>query len=86
MEQEAVVPDDQRVLPPFDAAVIMEALGEALQIVEQRPAFLLAPADEALEMGGGRVERLAAGARMEADGGMDVLELVLGKAVSLAQP
>src|SRR5688572_18172133 len=85
MEQEAIVPDDQCVLPPLDPAMIMEALGEALEIVEQRPALLLAPADEALEIGGRRVEGLAAGARMHPDRGMDAFHFILGKTVMFAQ-
>src|SRR5687767_3133911 len=81
VEQEAVVPNDQRVLPPFDPAVIMEVLRQALQVIEQRAALRLAPPDEALEVGRGGEQRLAPGLGVDADRRMDALQLVLGETV-----
>src|SRR5579862_2019131 len=86
MQDEAVVPHEQRVRLPAHPALVLQPMRQGLQVVEQRPALLFAPADEALEIGALHVERFAAGAGMRADRGMDALQLILGITVRLAEP
>ena len=61
----------------------MQLLDQALQVLQERVAFGLAPADEALEVGGSALERAPAGRGMDANRRVDALEFLLGEAVAV---
>ncbi len=84
MLEKAVVPDDECVGAPPDAAVILDPLRQRLQVIEQSSAFLLAPANKALEVRCGDVQALAPGARVSAYRRMDALELSVGERMMVA--
>jgi hypothetical protein len=51
MEQEAVVPDNQGILLPLHATLVMQLLRFALQEIQERTAFIDIPAHKPLEIG-----------------------------------
>ena len=84
MQQKAVVPNNECVLFPLHPAMVVQPLRKALEIVQQRAAFVLSPTDEALEVSRICKQGPAPGARMNAHGGMNVFELVFSEVMGFA--
>src|SRR5687767_5948381 len=85
MKREAIVPNEQCVLLPFDAAVIVKMLCQRLQIVQKCPAFRFIPAHEVLEISRRREQRPAPGDGMDTDRGMDVGQFIFLEVMTVPQ-
>ena len=83
--QEPVIPDNNRVWFPADAALKLDLLGQGDQIIQKSPTVLFIPAVEAFEVGIGDVQSLAASPWMAAYGWMYTFHLVIAKTMVRTQ-
>src|ERR1700683_1833286 len=85
MLQEAVVPNDERVGFPIDSALILDAIRQRRELFQQPAAILIAPAFEAFEIRLADIQTRSARLWMTPSGWIEGFQLILGKAMALAQ-